>query len=420
MLDTLYFEVIATRFWYRGLIDNRSMVNGVLSWAILFGFYFLARKILISDSNRKSGIIFYILFLVSFVPFTTCIYAGLVTTGFIIYNSTYWFVLIICLRFMENISVRTFPRIKVGSNLIGDKILTLVGIASMMLVVFISWKYSNFRLHFDLFTAYNIRYEARNYDFPRILTYLFSWTFAINPIFLGICLVKKRWLMAGMILCVQMLSFGVNGLKTTFFLPLLVIVFVFIYNDNGLRKLKRLIILSLCFFMGAGCFEYFSIHTTFISDLFVRRMLIVPNQLGEYYFDYFSSNPPDYFRSSFLRHVGVQSPYTENGQKGFTYLIGQKYFGKTTANCNNGLSSDAIANFGYFGCIIMPVFLAYCLKLVDRSMINVNDRISITPIIYISYNLLSTTLTTVLLTHGLLVIIVLMSLIGNNQIRKYN
>lgn len=416
LIDWIYFKAIAPRFGYIHLINDSSAMTAIVSWVTLLFFYILARKLLV-DGKRNSGVIFFILFFVSFIPFTTCIHAGLVTTGFFIYNSVYWAVLIIGLRLMTNKNAKVFPKLKVGYNVIGENFVSVIGIASVILVLFISWYYSHFRLQFDLFSVYNIRLEARAYNFPRILSYLFAWTLAINPILLGLCIVRKRWIAAGVFFLTQMFSFGINGLKTTFFMPFLVIMVVYLYKKNNLRKLKQLIIVSLCGFMALGCLECYTLRTTHIADFAVRRILIAPNHLGGFYYDFIMSNEPDYFRSSFLRHFGIQSPYTKHGNKGISYLIGALYFGKPNMNCNNGLSSDAVANLGLAGCVIMPVLLAYCLILFDRSTVNVDSRLCIAPAIYLSYNLLSTTLTTVMLTHGFLLVLLLMSFLGNTSIK---
>ena len=174
------------------------------------------------------------------------------------------------------------------------------------------------------------------------------------------------------------------------------------YKSDDLRQLKDLITAGVSLLTVFGVVEYLLFHTTYISDFGIRRVMIVPNQLGEYYYDFFTLNVPDYYRSSFLRHFGFRSPYQMEGLKGFTYVIADKYFGKTDMNANNGLASDGLANLGIVGCIVMPILIITVLKLFDRCTGNLDKRLLIVVAIYISYNLLSTTLTTCLLTHGLI------------------
>ncbi len=417
-LDLVYIFVISPRFSYSGLIYKSSVLNSIISWFTLLIFYIAIRSVLIYNGDRISFSIVSILFFVSFIPFTTCISVGLVNWGFIIFNSVYWFVLIIGMILIKSIPVKPFARFSFSKIKIDKRFITLVGIASLLLVLYISWRYTHFRLNFSLYDVYDLRMEARTYSFPRIVAYLFSWTLAINPILFGLCLIKKDWFMASIYFIVQMLSFGVDGLKSTFFMPFIVALCIYFFKSNDIIKLKKIIILCLTILAILGLLEAVIHKSTYLSDIGIRRMLFIPNQLGEYYFDFFSKNEPDLFRSSFLRYIGIQSPYTTDGFKGFTYIIGWQYFGKSTMNCNNGLSSDAMANFGIFGCVIMPILLIISLHLFDRSTINVNKKLSIISGIYIAYILLSTTLTTVLLTHGLLLLMLLMSIIGNDNTNK--
>lgn len=411
LIDAIYVKDVFPRFSYMNFVDNRSAISCVISWMILLLFSILALRIADSDSERNSGIVVLVLFLISFVPFTTCIYEGMMSKGYIIYNSIFWFVLLGCTSYLQRKTLEVFPTVVIGNLRLGKMAVTVIGLLSLLLVVYISWKYAHFRLIFNLLNVYGIRAEAANYNYPSIIAYAFSWALALNPVFMGLSLVRKQYLNAAIFFCAQMLSFGINGLKTTFFMPFLVIVFTVFYRKDSTRDLKRFILLGMIILVTVSCIEVVFINTSYFSNFFIRRIFIEPNLIGEYYYDFFSTHVPDYFRSSFLRHFGMTSPYSSSEIGSYCDLIGKLYY-KTETHCNSGLSSDAIANFGTIGCVITPVLIVFVLDILDKCTKNVSKRITITPVLFVCVNILSTTLNTVLLTHGLLLIMLLMYFIG--------
>ena len=414
-IDIVYFYCISPRHSYTGMIISSSFSKLWFSWLILIAFYCLFARISLCNGEKNSNIIVSILFLASFVPFTSCIYVGVINNGFIVYNCIYWLVIFLGMIYLNKSKTRPLPKIKIDNNLVNEKLVYYIGFASILFVIYLSYKYAGFRLNFNLYEVYDIRLEAREYNFSAVSSYFFLWTKQVIPILLGLCLLQKKYTLAIFLFFIQMLNFGIDGLKSTFFMPFLVAGAVLLYKIYNIRNIQPIIFWSICLLSIFSGIEFFFLNTSYISDLGIRRLLYVPNLLGEYYFDFFNSHPPDFFRSSFLRHIGFQSPYTENGIKGFTYWIGDIYFGKPAMNCNNGLSSDALANFGVIGCIVSPVILVAFLNIFDKSTINVEKSIAITPIIYLSYNLISTTLTTVLVSHGGFLIILMMILIGNQK-----
>jgi len=334
----------------------------------------------------------------------------MVTQGFIIYNVVYWLTLLIFWKMMSLPIHKCNLQLKIVG--ISKRTLFLaVCIISVLVIIYVSGKYAHFRFITNLFKVYDIREEASSYDYSTLMAYLLSWTVAVNPLILGVCFTKKKWGLVVMSLVVQMLSFGIDGRKTTFFMPFLVISLLMVYKSGDFRLLKDLITVGVSMLTFLGIVEFYLFNTTFISLFGIRRIMIEPNQLGEFYYDFFTTHVPDYFRSSFLRHFGFLSPYTTGELKGFTYVISDVYYGKPNMNSNNGLASDGVANLGLAGCIIMPILLVIILKLLDRSAKNLDKRLMLVVAIYISYNLLSTTLMTCLLTHGFIMLILILPLI---------
>ena len=413
LLDIGYYSAITKKYAYTGFQDNRNSILLILSWVVLLCSYIIVKRILTSTDNRTSVLIITILYLINFVPFTSCVYAGLYDTGYIIANCVYWSVLILAQYVSLHVKEEQLPKMKLGVYAFDERVAWALGICSLLLVLFISGRYAHFRLNFNLFSVYDIRYEARTYKFPTIISYLFAWTRAINPVLLAYSLLKKKRWMAIMFFLTQMLSFGIDGLKSTFFMPFLVLLVVFFYNKISPQKLKLYFTGGVTFFALVSVLEHIVFHSSMLLEIIVRRVMYVPNYLGYCYYDFFQSNVPDYFRGSFLRHFGFSSPYAEKG--GISFAIGLQYFKRTAANCNTGLIADAMTNLGMMGLIIMPVLLILILRLFDRSTINLDKRLSIATTLYFSNLLMNSFLLTVLLTHGMIVLIVMLSIINSNE-----
>lgn len=129
----------------------------------------------------------------------------------------------------------------------------------------------------------------------------------------------------------------------------------------------------------------------------------MPAYIQYCFFDFFTSHTPDFFRQSFLRFFGFTSPYPN-----LAYMIGNIYLKQSNLSANNGLISDAVANMGYLGIFIMPICLGFVLKLLDNASEKLDVRLYIALALYTSIMLTNSFLFTVLLTHGLLVVILLL------------
>src|SRR5699024_3901257 len=134
------------------------------------------------------------------------------------------------------------------------------------------------------------------------------------------------------------------GVKSTFFMLIIVIIIFVIYNDFVRNKIEYIISLGLLTINLLAILEKIFFKSILISHLFIRRIDFSTNFISSYYFDYFTNNIPDHFRSSFLRYFGLSSPYLLY-DRSLGEFIGRKYM-REGINLNNGLISDAVANIG--------------------------------------------------------------------------
>ena len=394
LLDLVYCLYASKTFEYLGLTYEFSVPKLLISWALLF-ICFPTMKKCFARAKFSHTIMLFLLFL-SYIPYTTMAAFFGYTYGFIAANSVYWILFFFLFDY--------FPVTKGSFNIAvnSDRALLLIEAVFAGTIIFISWRYTGFRLTLGLSDAYVNRAEAKLAGMPTVLSYLFAASKAVNPIILVYFLSRKKYLKTGLVAFVQILSFSVNGSKTVLLSTVCAIAVWFIYNDSFLKKIPTLM-------SGLGLLTYLEpavLGSNYLLSYIVRRVLFVPNQLGAYYYDFFSVNPPDYYQQGFLRLFGAKSQYIA-----IDNLIAANYFGRPDMGSNSGLISDAVANFGVAGVVIMPLVLVIVLRLLDKCAEGVDKRLYISLSVIIAFILISTFLPTVLLTHGLIALGIILLLL---------
>lgn len=412
ILDYVYFRIVVSVWGYSGFIDNRSTENFFLSWLFLAISFPLIVPVIKSKRERVSSLIVTILYIFSYIPFTTCIFAGLFSDeNFIILNTFYWLILLgLEAFFLTKEVLPSSINVTFGKVGLSRLVVAFLGFLSLSIILFVSWRYTGFRLNFDLYNVYELRGEAREYNFPILINYFLSWTNAINPLLMGYCLAKGKNVLAGFFFMVQMLSFGIGGHKSVFFAPILVLLAAFFGEKVSFQKLKKYILVSYFSLGGVAIFEELIFESENLTGVIIRRLCFLPNHIAYSYFDYFQTHSYDFFRGSFLRHFGFNSPYSD----GIARVIGNSYYSLGN-NANNGLFSDAFANLGYVGIFIMPILLTAVLFLLDKCSSGININVISAVAIIFSISFLSSFSLTVILTHGLLVCCIILLFLDRNQ-----
>ena len=386
LLDLVYCLYASRTFEYLGLTYEFNVTKLLISWALLF-ICFPTMKKCFTRAKFSHAIMLFLLFL-AYIPYTTLTAFFGYQYSFIAANSVYW----ILFFFLFDHFPVTRGSLSVSVN--SDWALLVIESIFAGTIVFISWRYTGFRFTIGLSDAYSYRAEAKLAGMPTVLSYLFAASKAVNPIILVYFLSRKKYIKTGLVALIQILSFSVNGSKTVLLSTLCAVAVFFIYDDSFLKKIPVLM-------GGLGLATYLEpavLGTNYLLAYIVRRVLFVPNQLGAYYYDFFSVNPPDYYKQGFLRLFGAKSVY---GMP-IVNMIADSYFGKPDMASNSGLVSDAVANFGPVGVVIMPVVLVIVLRLLDKCAEGVEKRLYISMSVIIAFILISTFLPTVLLTHGLI------------------
>ena len=397
-LDFIFKDILTVHYAYYNFKDQSTSVLMLISWAVLFLFTYIASYTYKNTVTVSNQILFF-LFLISIVPFTTMIGYGSFTTGYIIANSVYFIVL-----YGFNRIYGKLRRTKVTFNIpeiAGKTQMRIIGILSFFVVIYISWRYAGFRFSLGISNAIDWRYAAMEYNLPTIFRYLFSWTKCINSMLMVYFIIKRKpvWVIA----CVaaQILAFGINGMKFTLFIGFVTFIIACLPKFNIL-KVGSISLTAITFFGVLAALEYVVFHTWYLASFIAMRILFIPNRIGFLYFDFFSTHTPDYFRGSFLKYFGFQTPYPN-----LRYLITEYYTGSGDTGSNNGLIADAMTNLGLIGIIIFPIILIVTLKILDKTMENLDVRIKVSQAVSQTLIIISTFFFPMLLTDGLLIMMLL-------------
>lgn len=247
----------------------------------------------------------------------------------------------------------------------------------------------------DFASHYEIR-EGVSITINRFTAYGFGQLIkAILPVMLLYGIIRKKHLLVSFSIIATGYIFLVNPHKS-FIIALLPIFLFVLYNDYH----KKAILFITLFIALIMIFKVISIHISIVPEsLLVRRSLFTQAFLTNAYFEFFNGNP------QFLAH-SVFSPFINYSYHlPPAYLIGDVYFSSPTMSCNTGVIGDGFMNFGYAGVILFCLIVA--------SIFHIIDNLELHPSYYgltflIIFQIQNSPLTTTLITHGILLLLLIM------------
>ncbi|MBQ9189667.1 MAG: hypothetical protein IJ138_10110 [Clostridia bacterium] len=406
-LDWSYQYVVYALYAYTGFESQSTSFSLLLSWSLLLISTPLAWVAFDNAKEKLSYILLFLLYLMSFVPFTSMVGFGVISIEHLICNCVFW-LLLFCLTLCPLGKPKRFLFLRSERAILGETEIELLAILLMAVVLYISGRYTHFRLNFSLSNVYDLRAEASAFQLPTILSYLYAWSQTVNAVLISYFMVKRRYGWAVFCVVVQLLSFGIDGSKTVLFLAIAAVAVGFLPRLR-LRNIN-VWLMAVLTVLTIGCILLYTMFSSIYPiSLFVRRTLFLPVEIGRKYFDFFTTHTPDYYRQSFLRLFGAQSPYET-----LPRMIAHVYY-NVESHMNNGLLSDAVANLGYIGVFIGPMIYAVVFRALDLVSERVDPRIHITVAVYSTVMMINSFLFPILLTHGLFVTILLLLLIGQER-----
>lgn len=404
ILDLIYQDVISPYYAYAGFVNNLSITKLIAGYIAIVAISPFIIKLYRIRGHTVFCYLILLLTLISFIPNLTFIAYVDLPVGYLWTFSTYWFIF-----YLFAIATPYFKPPDLSHTT--ETPLYIYTVVLSLGILIVSGIYTKFRFHFNFFNVYDLRDEERGYNFPLIFSYLISAAGAILPIILLYFFEKRKFVISTFIIVIILLNFGIGGHKSVLFGLIVTIIFYFIYKD-GFIKYATWLMSGLG---GIALFEYYQFKSLIIAGLIIRRVLLLPAYLNTKYYDFFTSNNPDYFKQSFLRYFGFKSEYNDP----ISLVIGERYLAPD-CYANNGLLSDALLNFGIIGVFIFPIILIILFKYVDSLAQGIPSKYLIIPCVMISISLLSTSVMTVMLTNGLIFIMILLYLFPRSNNKNLN
>lgn len=385
-LDINYIFIIAPRYYYVGFLNNTDTIKYVFGWGVFLAFV----PIIITLFLKKSvlGYIGSLLGIMAVTPAISLASFLSMPPAMTYQYFIYWLLFYTSVFILDK---KKLIYIKIYGNY--RSAIKYYGILlTFLTILYISGRYTGFRIFTNIDDEYMLRLEARNFNIPTILNYLWGMSVTLLSIItVYFCYMKNR---IGVCICVYLgiLNFYIAGEKYS-----LIILFCALAIGIFYKNQDSLIMLGVTSIPVISFLEYGIIGSIHICANIVRRVFYIPSLLNYYYFDFFTTHTPDYYKQGFLRWVGFRSQY----KTPIPRIIGATYI-REGMNSNNGLFSEAVSNFGSMGCIVMPIILALLIKAIDYSSYKSHQKLKILFSVLSVFILISGNLTTALLTNGLL------------------
>lgn len=389
-LEILYVRIIQPDFFYYGFQLNPSIYRSILSWMLLFPVLFLAKRW--ENLNHISNSIVLILVYLAFIP-ATMLFAYM-DAPFLFILTIYYMVLVFLTDRLPSLRLQTYGRLRSGLNIMIYMVLLILGVVEL----FIWARYTNFHIQMDLYNVYGTRLIARSFSMPLVLYYFHSWARIVAPFLAVYALHNRKVVTFVALLLLQFIVFSIDASKSVFFSLVLGVFLYFLFKKGG--SFTRILPFGLACLTGGALIEYLLIGTKWMSNYIIRRITMVPALLNYYFYDFANNGGIDYYRQS-LSFLGP-SLYS----KDIADLVGDAYF-HAGMHANNGLFADAYMNLGIVGVVVMPLMIALMLKILDGSMRDVSPCVTYTIVIVMSFNFISSSFFTILLTHGFVIMCLL-------------
>ena len=407
LLDLLYFGLLSALYGYNAVNDyyvGFEPLRYLSSYlAVILAAPFLSELMRCKEASAR---LLTLISLCYFLPLTCYYGCRGADVRFFITAVLYWALLLFWQFHLPHLHLRPLSPRHVGM------ISSLATFGFCALVMFISGRYTHFRLMLSISNVYGIRAEAAQYSIPGFLSYPLS----MAPIALAILLVywleRKKYLVSAGIIVVYLFLFSIKGNKSTFLFLLLLLAGYFFYREWMYRYLpvglSALAALAVIWYRFTGT-------ENILGNLFFRRMMFVPVHLSQSYCRFFSGNPLNLSRDGILHWFSFSPVYSTNIPR----LIGE-YLDAPAMNGNNGLLGDLFANFPIpLGLLLLPLILIICFRLLDLFSHGLPGKLIVPICIYYMVGFQDTLWSTVLLTDGFLLAGLLLYIFPRKVVPQY-
>lgn len=267
----------------------------------------------------------------------------------------------------------------------------------------------------DLSLAY--AYEARG-EFAeqaagtgRLATYAVGWLGLVAvPMLIAGGLAWRRPLLLVPALLLQVYLFGLTGYKSLFFAVFLAIGAWFLVHSG--RRWALLLSWAVAGMVLAAAGWSTATGDLVPMSMFIRRLLVTPGLLTGAYFDFFALREPVLWSHS-LFSDWVTYPLPEP----YTTLISLRYLYGAEGSANVHFLTDAFVNLRYLGMLLVALIASGVLWLADSLAVRLPRGLASAVIVVPCSALANSALNTSLMTHGILLALLLLFLLGQGSRR---
>ena len=300
------------------------------------------------------------------------------------------------------------PRV-VSARLSGNQFaIALVFVATLVLITIAAFGgLRDFNL--NILRVYEFRQSAAD-RLPKVFGYIVSpVSKVIVPIGFTLGLYYKKRSIACAFAVMAVLLFGMTHHKTILFAPIFVLLTYFFLHKYSVRRGLLII------FVFVGCVALLELimmrvmgltASGLLGTLIIRRVILVPSLLDSFYVDFFSDNAKILWSNSKVSLGLSESSYDVTAP----FLIGGEYFGRSEMSANTGFIGSGFANFGIVGVLMYGTLLGLLVAILNSHSRSLGHPLTVSMCIMIVMSAMtSSDLVTILLTHGLLLLIVCLS-----------
>ncbi|WP_322896003.1 MULTISPECIES: hypothetical protein [unclassified Yoonia] len=273
------------------------------------------------------------------------------------------------------------------------------------------------RFNLNIFAVYDFRRNSA-LAMPAIFAYFYSGVAkVIAPMTIALAIYFRSFLLAIVATVLTVLMFGMTHHKSVLFLPLIVAaIYLFLQSRQAAGYLAAgfvfVVFLSAVelLVISAGEGEGVATYTSIV----IRRIFFVPPLLDTTYINYFFDAPKILWSTSRFGFGLAENPYDLTAP----FLIGADVFGQEGMSANTGVIGSGFSHAGIVGAIIYSIFLGLIVSSLNSFGNKIGHRLVFASSISILMSVLtSTDLTTAVLTHGLLLLFVLLMIFPRAELR---
>lgn len=410
ILTWIYIYEISLYWEYMGFKGHYS--NMGLSLSI---FLVLALAI-VSPINRDTRSI--LIMTMSFLFFIPAI-VYISFSFFSIYHLISIIILFISLLLFSSIEFRLPESKSFSENFILFGTVSLIVLAVVMQAAYGGLR--NFNL--DIERVYEFRREDAD-SLPDFFGYVYSNIVgALVPVGIILSQKYKRNLITLLVVILTVILFGMTHHKSIIFAPFGIYLFyksINIINPSKIIPISFLFILFICAadILYNQIFIYIN-EPSYITSLIARRTLLVPSMLDGLYIEFFHDNVKYYWSTSKIMSWALGNPYDMTAP----FIIGYEYFYDLDTSANTGVIGSGFSNAGLMGVGIYSILSGLLLSLLNSFGKILGHTFVSSASVVIFFTIMSTTdLVTAVLSHGLLLLIVLLAILpqgkGENGVHK--